>query len=105
MQEEVALYKDQIAEAVAMGDDELMEKYLEGEELSVEEIKSAIRKGTLAVEFFPVMCGTALGNTGVKLLLDAVVDYLPAPTDIPSIKGVDMNGNEIERHKIDNLLK
>ena len=93
--------RNDLIEAVVEFDDALMEKYLEGEELSVEEIKSAIRKGTLAVEFFPVMCGTALGNTGVKLLLDAVVDYLPAPTDIPSIKGVDMNGNEIERHPSD----
>ena len=77
--------RNDLIETVVEFDDALMEKYLEGEELSVEEIKSAIRKGTLAVEFFPVMCGTALGNTGVKLLLDAVVDYLPAPTDIPSI--------------------
>ena len=93
--------RNDLIETVVEFDDALMEKYLEGEELSVEEIKGAIRKGTLAVEFFPVMCGTALGNTGVKLLLDAVVDYLPAPTDIPSIKGVDMNGNEIERHPSD----
>ena len=93
--------RNDLIETVVEFDDALMEKYLEGEELSVEEIKCAIRKGTLAVEFFPVMCGTALGNTGVKLLLDAVVDYLPAPTDIPSIKGVDMNGNEIERHPSD----
>ena len=93
--------RNDLIETVVEFDEALMEKYLEGEELSVEEIKSAIRKGTLAVEFFPVMCGTALGNTGVKLLLDAVVDYLPAPTDIPSIKGVDMNGNEIERHPSD----
>ena len=93
--------RNELIEAVVEFDDALMEKYLEGEELSVEEIKSAIRKGTLAVEFFPVMCGTALGNTGVKLLLDAVVDYLPAPTDIPSIKGVDTNGKEIERHPSD----
>ena len=78
-----------------------MEKYLEGNELTVEEIKGAIRKGVLANEFFPVMCGTALGNKGTKLLLDAVIDYMPAPTDIPSIKGVDLNGNEIERHPSD----
>ena len=63
-----------------------MNKYLDGEEVSVELIKKAIRKGTLAVDFFPVLCGTALGNKGVKLLLDAVIDYLPAPTDIESIK-------------------
>ena len=90
-----------LIEAVAEFDDELMNKYLEGEEIPVELLKRAIRKGTLDVEFFPVMCGTALGNTGVKLLLDAVVDYLPAPSDIPSIKGVDMDGKEIERHPSD----
>jgi len=99
---DIALEKrNDLIEAVAEFDDELMEKYLEGEEVSVELIKKAIRKGTLAVEFFPVMCGTALGNTGVKLLLDAVVDYLPSPVDVESIKGVDLNGNEIERHPKD----
>ena len=90
-----------LIEAVAEYDEELMNKYLEGEEVSVDLIKRAIRKGTLAVEFFPVMCGTALGNKGVKFLLDAVIDYLPAPTDIPAIKGVNLNGNEIERHPSD----
>ena len=93
--------RNDLIEAVAEFDDELMNKYLEGEEISVELIKRAIRKGTLAVEFFPVMCGTALGNKGVKLLLDAVVDYLPSPVDIESIKGVDLDGNEIERHPSD----
>jgi elongation factor G len=93
--------RNELIEAVAEFDDELMNKYLEGEEIPVELIKKAIRKGTLAVEFFPVMCGTALGNIGVKLLLDAVVDYLPSPLDIESIKGVDLNGNEIERHPSD----
>ena len=93
--------RNELIEAVAEFDDELMEKYLEGEEVSVELIKRAIRKGTLAVEFFPVMCGTALGNTGVKLLLDAVVDYLPSPVDVESIKGVDLDGNDIERKPSD----
>ncbi len=93
--------RTELIEAVAEFDDELMEKYLEGEEVSVELIKRAIRKGTLEVKFFPVLCGTALGNMGVKLALDAVVDYLPAPTDIESVKGVDLNGNEIERHPKD----
>ena len=93
--------RTELIEAVAEFDDELMEKYLEGEEVSVDLIKRAIRKGTLAVEFFPVLCGTALGNTGVKLALDAVVDYLPSPIDIESIKGIDLNGNEIERHPKD----
>ena len=93
--------RNDLIEAVAEFDETVMEKYLEGEELSVDEIKSCIRKGTLAAEFFPVMCGTAYGNKGVKLLLDAVIDYLPAPTDIASIKGTDKNGNEIERHPSD----
>ena len=93
--------RNELIEAVVEFDDALMEKYLEGNELTVEEIKGAIRKGVLANEFFPVMCGTALGNKGTKLLLDAVIDYMPAPTDIPSIKGVDLNGNEIERHPSD----
>ena len=91
----------ELIEAVAEYDEELMEKYLADDEVSIELIKKAIRKGTLAVEFFPVLCGTALGNTGVKLLLDAVVDYLPSPLDIESIKGVDMDGNAIERHPSD----
>ena len=93
--------RNELIEAVAEFDDELMNKYLEGEEVPVELIKKAIRKGTLAVEFFPVMCGTALGNIGVKLLLDAVVDYLPSPIDVESIKGVDLDGNEIERKPSD----
>ena len=93
--------RTELIEAIAEFDDDLMNKYLEGEEISVDEIKKAIRKGTLAVKFFPVMCGTALGNKGVKLLLDAVVDYMPAPTDIEAIKGTDKNGKEIERHPSD----
>ncbi len=93
--------RTELIEAIAEFDDELMNKYLEGEEISVELIKKAIRKGTLAVEFFPVLCGTALGNKGVKLLLDAIVDYMPAPTDIESIKGIDKNDNPIERHPSD----
>ena len=78
-----------LIETVAVFDDELMEKYLEGDDVPVDMIKRAIRKGTLAVEFFPVMCGTALGNKGVKLLLDAVIDYLPSPLDVEAIKGTD----------------
>jgi len=90
-----------LIETVVEFDEDLMAKYLDGEELSIEEIKSCIRKGTLAAEFFPVLCSDALGNMGEKLLLDAVVDYLPAPTDIASIKGEDMDGNPIERHPSD----
>ena len=93
--------REQLIEAASEFSDELMEAYLEGKEIPVDMLKSAIRKGTLAVKLFPVMCGTALGNMGVKLALDAVIDYLPAPTDIPSIKGVDLNDNPIERHASD----
>lgn len=92
---------EELIEAIAEFDDALMEKYLEGEEVTVEEIKAAIRKGTLAVEFFPVMCGTALGNKGVKPLLDAVIDYLPSPLDIEAIKCTTMDGDETERHPSD----
>ncbi len=101
LKDKAEIKRNELIEAVAEYDDELMNKYLDGEEVSIELIKKAIRKGTLAVEFFPVLCGTALGNKGVKLLLDAVVDYLPAPTDIESIKGTDLNGNEIVRHPSD----
>ena len=90
-----------LIDTVVEFDETIMEKYLEGEEPTVEEIKACIRKGTLAAEFFPVMCGSAYKNTGVKLLLDAVIDYLPAPTDIASIKGTDMDGEEIVRHPSD----
>ena len=90
-----------LVETVVEFDDELMNKYLEGEEITEEEIKKAIRKGVLEVKFFPVMCGTALGNMGVKQLLDAINDYLPSPVDVESIKGIDMNGNPIERHPRD----
>ncbi len=93
--------RNDLIETVVEFDDEIMNKYLEGEEVTLEEVKACIRKGTLAAEFFPVLCSDALGNKGVKLLLDAVVDYLPAPTDIASIKGVDLNGNEIVRHPAD----
>ena len=97
----VEVKRTELIEAVAEFDDELMEKYLEGEEISVELIKKAIRKGTLAVEFFPVLCGTALGNTGVKLALDAVIEYLPSPVDIEAIEGVSMDGDPIVRHPSD----
>ena len=97
----VATKRNELIEAVVEFDDALMEKYLEGNELTVEEIKSAIRKGVLEVKFFPVMCGTALGNKGTKLLLDAIVDYMPSPVDVESIKGTDLDGNEIVRHPSD----
>ncbi|MBQ4031298.1 MAG: elongation factor G [Bacilli bacterium] len=91
----------ELVEKAVEFDDAIMEKYLEGEELTVEEIKSAIRKGVLAAEFFPVLCGSALSNTGVKLALDAVIDYMPAPTDVPAIECTDKNGNLVERHPSD----
>ena len=97
MKDRVDEYRTIMLEAIAEFDDELMEKYLEGEEVSVEMIKRAIRNGVLAAEFFPFMCGTALGNKGVKLLLDAVIDYLPSPIDIPAIKGTNLKGDEEER--------
>ncbi|RKO63390.1 translation elongation factor EF-G [Caldibacillus debilis GB1] len=82
-------YRNKLIEAVAEFDDDLMMKYLEGEEISVEELKAAIRKGTVSVQFYPVLCGSAFKNKGIQLMLDAVIDYLPAPVDIPDIKGVD----------------
>ena len=91
----------EMLEAIADYDDELMMKVLEGEEPTVAEIKRAIRAGVLTSEFFPVMCGSAYKNKGVQLLLDAVVDYLPAPTDIPAIKGTLEDGTESERHPSD----
>ena len=102
MKDKVEEYRTIMLEAIAEYDDELMEKYLEGEEISVELIKRAIRNGVLKAEFFPFMCGTALGNKGVKLLLDAVIDYLPSPLDIPAVKGTNLKGEDDERHPSDN---
>ena len=94
-------YRTILIEAVVESDESLMEKYLEGEELSASELKGAIRKATLAVEFFPVLCADALGNKGTHTLLDAIIDYLPAPTDIEAIECTDKNGNDIKRHPSD----
>ncbi len=94
-------YRAKMIDAAASFDDDLMMKVLEEEEITEEEIKSALRKGTIAVECFPVLCGSAYRFKGVQQMLDAVIDFLPAPTDIPSIKGVDENGNEVERHSSD----
>ena len=95
-------YRQKMIEAAASFDDDLMMKVLqEDENITEEEIKAAIRKGVLAVELFPVLCGSAYKDKGVQCMLDAVIDYLPAPTDVPSIKGEDENGNEIERHPSD----
>ncbi|MBM7699831.1 elongation factor G [Kurthia huakuii] len=95
-------YREKLIEAVAELDEDLMEKYFAGEEITTDELKAAIRKATLSVEFYPVVCGTAFKNKGVQLMLDAVVDYLPAPTDVESIKGTSIDGEEeIVRHSSD----
>ncbi|HFK6736046.1 TPA: elongation factor G [Listeria monocytogenes] len=94
-------YRGKLVEAVAELDEELMMKYLEGEEITKEELKAGIRKGTLNVEFYPVVCGTAFKNKGVQPMLDAVLDYLPAPTDVPAINGVLPDGEEAARHADD----
>lgn len=94
-------YRAKMLDQAATYDDDLLMKVLEGEEVTEEEIKAAIRKGTLAVELFPVLCGSAYKDKGVQPMLDAVIDFLPAPTDIPSIKGTDEDGNEVERHVSD----
>ncbi|WP_281678052.1 elongation factor G [Eggerthia catenaformis] len=94
-------YREKLVETAADFDDDLMMKVLEGEEPSIEEIKAAIRKGTLAVELFPVLCGSAYKDKGVQPMLDAVIDYLPAPTDIAAIDGTDEDGNNVVRHASD----
>ena len=95
-------YRQKMIEAAASFDDDLMMKVLEEDEnITEEEIKAAIRKGVLAVELFPVLCGSAYKDKGVQCMLDAVIDFLPAPTDVPSIKGEDEDGNEVVRHPSD----
>ncbi len=95
-------YRLKLVEAVAETDDALTEKYLEGEELTIEEIQGALRKGTIAGTIVPMLCGSAFKNKGVQLLLDAVVDYLPAPIDVPPIKGLLPDGSEVTRPADDN---
>ena len=95
-------YREKLVEAVAETDEELMMKYLEGEEITNEELKAGIRRATINVEFFPVLCGSAFKNKGVQLMLDAVIDYLPSPLDIPAIKGINPDTDaEEERHASD----
>ncbi|BCB95514.1 elongation factor G [Dissulfurispira thermophila] len=95
-------YREKLLEAIADVDENIMEKYLSGEEISVEEIKRAIRKGTIEMKFTPVLCGSAFKNKGVQLLLDAIVDYLPSPIDIPPVKGIrPSDGAEVERKASD----
>ena len=101
MVEKVNEYRTKLIESVVEFDDALMEKYLEGEELTEAELKSAIRKATLSVEFFPVLCSDALSNQGIKPLLDAIVDYLPSPLDVEAIACVDKNGNDVFRKPSD----
>ena len=94
MQEEAELWRANLIESVAEADDEIMEKFLEGEEPTIEELKAAIRRATIAGKLDPVLCGTSYRNKGVQPLLDAVVDYLPSPLDIPPVSGVDKNTGE-----------
>lgn len=102
MKDIVEEYREKIVEKAAEGDDALMEKYLEGEELSIDEIKASIRKQVLDCTLFPVFCGSAYKNKGIQMLLDAVLDYLPAPTDVPPIKGTDpKTGEEMTRPSSD----
>ena len=99
MKEKAQEYHDALIEAVAEQDEELMNKYLEGEEITVDEIKAVLRKATIDNEIVPVTCGTSYKNKGVQKLLDAIVDYMPSPLDVPSIKGVNPEtGEEVERH-------
>ena len=101
MKDDAELYRSELVEKICELDDDLMMAYLEGEEPSIDELKAALRKGTCECTAVPVCCGTAYRNKGVQKLLDAVIEFMPAPTDIPAIKGVDMDGNEIERHSSD----
>ncbi len=101
MQEDAELYRSELIEKICELDDDLMMMYLEGEEPSVDQMKAVLRKATCDCRAIPVCCGSAYRNKGVQKLIDAVVEYMPAPTDIPAIKGVDMEGNEIERHASD----
>lgn len=99
--DEAEAARTELIEAIAELDEEIMVKYLEGEEITVDELKSAIRKATINVQFFPVLCGSAFKNKGVQLVLDAVIDYLPSPVDIPAIRGVLEDGTEAVRHASD----
>ncbi len=101
MKDDAELYHTELVEKICELDDDLMLEYLEGEEPSVEALKAALRKGTCECTAVPVCCGTAYRNKGVQKLLDAVLEYMPAPTDIPAIQGEDMDGNPIERHSSD----
>ena len=101
MKDDAELYHTELVEKICELDDDLMMQYLEGEEPSVDELKKALRKATCECTAIPVCCGSAYRNKGVQKLLDAILEYMPAPTDIPSIKGVDLDGNEVVRHSSD----
>ena len=101
VKDEAELYHGELVEKICELDDDLTMMYLEGEEPSVEQLKAALRKGTCENRAIPVCCGTAYRNKGVQKLIDAIVEFMPSPLDIPSIKGVDLDGNEIERHASD----
>ena len=101
MKEEAELYHTELVEKICELDDDLMMAYLEGEEPSIEELKKVLRKATCECAAVPVCCGSAYRNKGVQKLLDAILEYMPAPTDIPAIKGTDLEGNEIEKHASD----
>ena len=104
MADDVEMAREALLEEISANDDELMEKYLSGEELTIDEIKTAIRKGTQNIDFCPVLCGSAFKNKGVQTLLDAVVDYMPSPLDVPAITGVHPDtGEELERPADDNV--
>lgn len=101
MKDDAELYRSELVEKICELDDDLMMAYLEGEEPSIEELKAVLRKATCECQAIPVCCGSAYRNKGVQKLLNAVLEFMPAPTDIPAIKGVDMDGNEVERHSSD----
>ena len=101
MQDDAELYRSELVEKICELDDDLMMAYLEGEEPSNEELKAVLRKGTCECTAVPVCCGTAYRNKGIQKLLDAIVEYMPSPLDIPAIKGVDLEGNEVEKHSSD----
>ncbi|MFP3155953.1 elongation factor G [Lachnospiraceae bacterium ZAX-1] len=101
MKEDAELYRSELVEKISELDDDLMMQYLEGEEPTLESLKAALRKGTCECTAIPVCCGTAYRNKGVQKLLDAILEFMPAPTDIPAIKGVDLDNNEIVRHSSD----
>ena len=101
MKDQSEIYHDDMIEKICELDDDLTMAYLEGEEITTEQLKAALRKGTCEGKAIPVCCGTAYRNKGVQKLLDAIIEYMPSPVDIPAIQGVDMNGNEVVRHSSD----